>query len=99
MVLAVDPETPGSFKEVGREWTARVVRAGRTPPDYEAAYEELEDMLESVGIAVDDPGVTAIIFSSIDTDQGPGLAPSISQRVVDERDRGVEDDDGDQTTS
>jgi hypothetical protein len=76
----------------------RVVRAGRTPPDYEALYEELEDMLESIGIAVEDPGVTGVVVRSIDMNQGPGLELSISYRVEDERDREVEDDDGRETS-
>jgi ATP-dependent Clp protease ATP-binding subunit ClpC len=41
-----------SIERVGREWSARVVRPGRTPPDYEAAYEELESLFEGLGIAV-----------------------------------------------
>jgi hypothetical protein len=41
-----------SIERVGREWFARVVRPGRTPPDYEAAYEELESLFEGLGIAV-----------------------------------------------
>jgi hypothetical protein len=80
-------------ERVGNEWNARVVRAGRTPPAYEAAYEELKDMLESVGIAVGDPGVTGITVSSIDTNGGPGLALSISHRVEVEPDREVDDQD------
>ena len=86
-----DPEQDTFTERVGKEWTARVVRAGRTPPDYEAAYEELEDLHEGVGIAFDDPEVTGVVVRSIDTNQGPGLELSISHRVEDEPDSAQED--------
>ena len=89
----IEPEPSGSIQRVGKEWTGRVVRAGRTPPDYEAAHKELEDMLESVGIAVDVPGVSRVAVSSVETDQGPGLELSISARVEDESDVWVDDTD------
>jgi ATP-dependent Clp protease ATP-binding subunit ClpC len=74
----------GSASEVGRELTARVVHAGRSPSDYESAYNELVDMIEAVGIAVGDPGVSRVVVCSVDTNGGPSLMLSISQRVEDD---------------
>ena len=88
-----DPQQGTLTERVGKEWTARVVRAGRRPPDYEAAYEELEGMLESVGIAVDDHGVAGIVVRSIETNEGPGFELSASYRVEDELDREVDYED------
>jgi hypothetical protein len=69
----------------GKTWMARVVIAGRTPPDYEAAYEELLGMLERFGFAVDDPGATLAV-RSVGTDGGPGLALTFSRLLEDESD-------------
>ena len=85
----LDPRLPldalqDTFTErVGKDWTVRVVRVGRTPPDYEAAYDELEEMLESVDVAVDDRVVTRVFVRSVDTDEGPGLELTFKQRVED----------------
>ena len=79
--------TPGratSLERVGKEWTARVVRAGRTPPDYEAAYEDLADLVAVRGIDLDDGAPGQLVVGSVDTDEGPGIALSISYRVEDE---------------
>jgi ATP-dependent Clp protease ATP-binding subunit ClpA len=85
----------GTFTErVGKEWSVRVVRAGRAPSVYEAAYRELEDLLESVGIAIDGSGVSGAVVSSVETNEGPGLALSTSHWVEDERE--VDADDGGQ---
>lgn len=83
----VGPELVAPVERVGREWMARIVRAGTTPSDYEAAYEALEDMLESIGIAVGDPGVGEIVVATVETNEGPGIELSVSQRVEDEPDR------------
>jgi ATP-dependent Clp protease ATP-binding subunit ClpC len=91
----LDPRSNGPVERVGKECTARVVRTGRTPPDYEAAYQELGDMLERMGIAIGDPGVAGILVSSIDTDEGPGLELSISQRVEEGPYRAGDDENGD----
>lgn len=95
----LEPQQDTFAERVGKEWTVRVVRAGRTPPDYESAYEELEDMLDSVGVAVDDPGVTGVVVRSIDTNQGSGLELCISYRLKDEPGPTVDDHDPDETPS
>jgi ATP-dependent Clp protease ATP-binding subunit ClpA len=82
----LDLEPPAAFERVGREWVARTVRAGTTPSDYEAAYEELADMLESIGIAVGDPGVSGIVVATVETNEGPGIELSVRQRVESEPD-------------
>ncbi len=72
-----------SVERVGREWSARVVRPGRTPPDYEAAYEELEDLFEDLGIATSELDLSGLVVMSVETSEGPGLSLSINHRVED----------------
>jgi hypothetical protein len=82
----LDPGPVAPVERVGREWMARIVRAGTTPPDYAAAYEELQNMLEGIGIAVGDPGVSEIVVGTVETNEGPGIELTVSQRVEDEPD-------------
>jgi ATP-dependent Clp protease ATP-binding subunit ClpA len=55
------------------EWAATLVRAGRRPSDYAAAYEELSRVLESMGLNLDEVDEFDVIVTSVETDGGPGL--------------------------
>jgi ATP-dependent Clp protease ATP-binding subunit ClpC len=81
-----DPGSAAPVERVGKEWTARIVRAGTTPSDYEAAYKQLRNMLESIGIAAGDPGVGEIVVGTVETNEGPGIELSVSRRIENEPD-------------
>ena len=70
-------------ERVGREWSAEVVGTEATP-DYGAAYEELESLLEGLGIAFSELDLAALVVTSVATSEGPGLSLSIDQRVEDD---------------
>jgi Clp amino terminal domain, pathogenicity island component len=80
-----------SIERVGKEWTARVVRAGRTPSDYSEACEDLAVLVGAHEIELDDVEPGQLVVQSVDTNEGPGIALSISYRVEDEPDVEVED--------
>jgi hypothetical protein len=82
---------PTAFSEVGRELSAKVVRAGRTPADYEAAYREIEVMFESVGISLTADDLSEVVITSVATEEGPGLQMSFSQRIDVEPERDDEE--------
>jgi len=88
------PSALGKPIRVGKEWIARVVRGGRTPIDYEAAYEDLAELLAERGIEIDDVEPGQLVVRSVDTNVGPGIAISVTYRVEDEPDHEVDDDDG-----
>ncbi len=72
-----------SVERVGKEWSARVVRPGRTPADYEAAYEDLEGLFEGLGVSVIDLDLSGLVVTSVETEEGPGLCLSINHRIHD----------------
>jgi hypothetical protein len=72
-----------SVERVGNEWIARVVRAGRTPIDYEAAYADLAELVAVRGIELDDVQPGQLIVKSVETNEGPGLAISFACRDKD----------------
>ena len=63
---------------VGTEWTASVVVVRRGPEDFAKAYEELKLLAAKVGVDLDDARVSV---ESVQTDQGPGLRLTVSQRL------------------
>ena len=75
-----------SFERVTKQWTANVVRAGRMPSDYEAAYATLAELVAVHGIELDDLEPGQLVIRSVDTNEGPGIALSVSYRVEDEPD-------------
>jgi hypothetical protein len=83
-----------SVERVGKEWTARAVRRGRTPIDYEAAYSDRAELVALRGIELDDVEPGQIVVNSVDTNEGTGIAISVTYRVEDEPDREVDDGDG-----
>jgi len=88
----VRSEKAVSAIETRKEWTARVVRAGRTPADYRAAYDELEDMFEGMGFELNDRDLGV---SSVDTNEGPGIALSMIHRDGDPPSGTQSDEHGD----
>jgi ATP-dependent Clp protease ATP-binding subunit ClpA len=81
-----------SVELVGRNRTWRVVRAGRTPTDYSQACEDLAELLARDDIELDDMEPGRLVVMSVETNEGPGLALSISQMA--EHDH-LEDEDED----
>ena len=73
----VEGERSASFREVGRGWVASVTRAGRTPADYQAAYEDLKNMFESIGVDLLDDDLANIVVTPVITNQGPGISVSL----------------------
>jgi ATP-dependent Clp protease ATP-binding subunit ClpA len=78
------PRHRGSAR-VGKEWTARVVRAGRRPDDYAIAYREVAELVESHGLKIDDLDASEINIASIETSEGPGLEMLVRHTVEDEQ--------------
>ena len=76
---------------VGKDWTARVVRPGRTPADYAEAYEDLAELVAAHGIELDDVEPRQLIVTSVETNDGPGFALSMSHSVDEEPDDDVDD--------
>ncbi len=76
-----DPGRTTSVEHIGKEWTARVVRAGRKPSDYEAAYADLGELVAVRGLELDDVEPGLLVVASVDTDEGAGIALSISYEV------------------
>ena len=68
-------DAAASVEQLGKEWTARVVRAGRTPIDYAEAYEDLAELVAVRGINLDgaEPG-QQLTVASVETNEGPGIA-------------------------
>ncbi len=82
-----------TVQNVGNGWTARVVRAGRTPTDYAEAYEELAELLAEHGVELDNVEPDLLVVTSVDTNEGPGLAFSVTHELEEGN-----DDAGDDTT-
>ncbi len=59
--------------QVGEEWSAEVVRAGRKPSDYLGAYQALARLVNGLGVDLDTLPPSRISVSSVDTNLGPGL--------------------------
>ena len=86
-VASFDPATRGaalSASPVGKQWTAQVVRAGRTPADYARTYNELARLTETHGLALGDLDPSAISLSSVETNEGPGFLLSVTVRIDDD---------------
>lgn len=66
-------QTPPAAAATVDEWTVTLVRAGRRPADYAAAYEELSVILSSRGLSLADVDEGDVVVTSIETDDGPGL--------------------------
>ena len=77
MVRQVEGERSATFREVGRGWVASVTRAGRTPADYQAAYEDLKNMFESIGVDLLDDDLANIVVTPVVTNEGPGISVSL----------------------
>ena len=75
-----------SSELVGKDRTWRVVRPGRTPTDYAHAYEDLSELAATDGIELDDVEPGQLVVISVETDEGPGLAVSVSQVAPEDRD-------------
>jgi hypothetical protein len=75
-----------SSELVGRNRIWRVVRPGRTPTDYAHAYEDLSELVATDGIELDDVDPGQLVVTSVETNEGPGLAVSMSQMAPEERD-------------
>ena len=88
----LQPSPSTSKERVGKEWTARVVRPGRTPTDYAGAHEDLAELVGAQGIEFDDLEAGELLVTSVETNEGPGLALSISCRVDDEPDDEIDDE-------
>jgi hypothetical protein len=82
------PESP--IRKVGKSWTAHLVRPGRGPDTFAAAYEELAELVGGLGAELGDDSIT---ISSVDTEQGPGIELSFT-RHVDDEDELAEGDEG-----
>jgi ATP-dependent Clp protease ATP-binding subunit ClpA len=66
---------------VGDEWTAQVVRAGRSPADYAGAYEALARLVGQHGVDLEILPAEAIRISSVSTNEGPGLRLVVRHRL------------------
>jgi hypothetical protein len=77
VVRQVVGERSASFRDVGKGWVASVTRAGRTPGDYEAAYEDLKDMFESIGVDLGGDDLANIVVVPVITNEGPGISVSL----------------------
>jgi hypothetical protein len=80
------PDPAASSELVGKNRIWRVVRPGRKPADYAQAYEDLSELVVRDGIELDDVEPGQISVMSVETNEGPGLAVSISQTAQEERD-------------
>jgi ATP-dependent Clp protease ATP-binding subunit ClpA len=58
----------------GEAWSARVVRAGRSPTAFAAAYDALAELARRMGLEL---GEERIHVDSVDTAEGPGLMLSL----------------------
>jgi ATP-dependent Clp protease ATP-binding subunit ClpA len=66
---------------VGKELLIEVVREGRRPEDYTAAYRELAQLLQRHGWVLDDLDAAEITVTSVETSQGPGLRVRVRHRI------------------
>ena len=71
------------------------MRAGRTPIDYSEAYQDLAALVAEHGIELDGLEPGQLVVQSVDTNEGPGIALSISYLVED----GSGSDDADENQS
>jgi ATP-dependent Clp protease ATP-binding subunit ClpA len=68
-----DGATWSEPREGTDEWTARLVRPGRRPSDYAAAYDELQGILSTKGLSLEEIDEDDFVVTSVHTDNGPGL--------------------------
>ena len=80
----VEGERPGSLREVGRGWVATVTRAGRTPLVYTAAYEDLKDMFENIGVELGEDDLAHVVVTPVITKEGPGISLSLGHSIAGE---------------
>ena len=68
---------------VGKEWSARVTRAGRRPEDYAQAYAELAELVDTFGFDLEEMDGKEIACISVETSEGPGFTVSLRHRMED----------------
>jgi hypothetical protein len=85
----LEPEQDTFTERVGMEWNAQVVRVGRTPGDYEAAFGDLRDMFASMDVTLDESDLARVDVRSVQTRIGPGIALSLTYRVDESPDPGM----------
>jgi dipeptidyl aminopeptidase/acylaminoacyl peptidase len=69
----VTPESP-----VGNKLVVRVVRPGRRPRTFAAAYDELSNLLASNDVRIEEVDAASIEIKSVRTTDGPGIELSIT---------------------
>jgi ATP-dependent Clp protease ATP-binding subunit ClpA len=84
VVRQVESERSTSFREVGRGWVASVTRTGRTPLDYKAAYDDLKDMFESIGVELGDDDLAHVVVTPVITPEGPGISLNLGHLLESE---------------
>jgi hypothetical protein len=68
-VVRPDPRV----SQVGDDWRAEVVRAGREPSVYASAYDALAGLVRRFGIDLDTLPADRVTVASVETNEGPGL--------------------------
>ncbi len=77
-----DPGSP--VAQVGRQWTAQVVRPGRRREDCASAYDELSDLVQALGFSLDVSDASEIRLTSVETAEGPGIMVSVEHWIMDD---------------
>jgi DNA-binding transcriptional MerR regulator len=77
-------DEPVTVTPVGKEWTVRVVRAGRRPDDYAIAYRELAGLIEVFELNLEDLAASEITVASVDTSEGPGIILVVKHEIRDD---------------
>jgi hypothetical protein len=66
-------DEPVSVAPVGKDWTVRVVRAGRRPDDYAMAHRELAGLVDDLELNLDVVAASGITVTSVEASEGPGI--------------------------